>query len=70
MRNADGYKEYVAALPDILRKFNGRYVTRGGKTEVVEGKNRSRIVVLEFPRYEAAMPCYRYGRPMSIPTRS
>ena len=58
-RNADGYKEYVAALPDILRKFNGRYVTRGGKTEVVEGKNRSRVVVLEFPSYEAAMACHR-----------
>ena len=49
VRNADGYKEYVAALPDILRKFNGRYVTRGGKTEVVEGKNRSRIVCLNSP---------------------
>ena len=59
VRNADGYKEYVAVLPDILRKFGGRYVTRGGKTEVVEGKNRRRVVVLEFPSYEAAMGCYR-----------
>ena len=59
VRNPDGYKEYVAALPDILRKFGGRYTTRGGKTEVVEGKSRSRIVVLEFPSYEAAMECYR-----------
>jgi uncharacterized protein (DUF1330 family) len=31
VRNADGYKKYVATLPDILRKFGGRYVTRGGK---------------------------------------
>ncbi len=59
VRNADGYKEYVAALPDILRKFGGRYVTRGGRTDVVEGKNRSRVVVLEFPSYDAAMACYR-----------
>ncbi len=59
VRNADGYKEYVAVLPDILRKFGGRYVTRGGKTEVVEGKNRRRVVVLEFPSYEAAIGCYR-----------
>lgn len=42
-----------------MRKFGGRYVTRGGKTEVVEGKNRSRVVVLEFPSYESAMTCYR-----------
>jgi uncharacterized protein (DUF1330 family) len=46
-------------LPDVLRKFGGRYVTRGGQTEVVEGKSRSRIVVLEFPTYEAALNCYR-----------
>ena len=59
VHNGDGYKQYVAALPEILRKFGGRYVTRGGQTEVVEGKSRSRIVVLEFPTYEAAMACYR-----------
>jgi len=59
VRNADGYKEYVALLPDIFRKFGGRYVTRGGKMEVVEGKNRSRVVIIEFPGYEAALKCYR-----------
>ena len=59
VRNADGYKNYVSMLPDIMRKYGGRYMTRGGKTETVEGKARSRIVVLEFPSYEAAMTCYR-----------
>jgi uncharacterized protein (DUF1330 family) len=59
VRNADGYKEYVAALPDIFREYGGRYTTRGGRTECVEGKSRSRIVVIEFPSFEAAMTCYR-----------
>jgi uncharacterized protein (DUF1330 family) len=59
VRNADGYKEYVAALPDVFRKYDGRYATRGGKTEVVEGKARGRIVVIEFPSFDAAMTCYR-----------
>ncbi|MGI8525797.1 MAG: DUF1330 domain-containing protein [Pseudolabrys sp.] len=60
VRNQDGYKNsYVAGLPDVLRKFGGRYVTRGGQTETVEGKTKSRAVVLEFPSYEAAMNCYR-----------
>jgi uncharacterized protein (DUF1330 family) len=59
VRNPDGYKEYVALLPDIFRKHGGRYTTRGGKIEVVEGKSRSRIVIIEFPSYEAALTCYR-----------
>jgi uncharacterized protein (DUF1330 family) len=69
VRNADGYKNYVAMLPDIFRKFNGRYVTRGGKNEIVEGKARSRIVVIEFPSYDAAITCYRspdYAKAIAI----
>lgn len=59
VRNPDGYKLYVATLPDIFRKYGGRYTTRGGRTECVEGKSRSRIVIIEFPSFEAAMTCYR-----------
>ena len=49
--NADGYKEYVALLPDIF-KIQRAICDRGGKMEVVEGKNRSRVVVIEFPGYK------------------
>ena len=60
VKNMDGYRsQYVAGLPDVLRKFGGRYVTRGGQTETVEGKAKSRVVVLEFPSYEAAMAAYK-----------
>ena len=59
VRDADGYKQYGAMLADIFRKYGGCYTTRGGKMEVVEGKSRSRIVVIEVPSYEAAMTCYR-----------
>jgi uncharacterized protein (DUF1330 family) len=60
VKNMDGYRNnYVAGLPDVFRKHGGRYVTRGGKTEVVEGSTRSRVVVIEFPSYEAAMAAYK-----------
>ena len=60
VKDPDRYKnDYVTALPDVLRKFGGRYVTRGGQTEVVEGKSKSRVVILEFPSYQAALDCYR-----------
>jgi uncharacterized protein (DUF1330 family) len=59
VRNPDSYKHYVAALQDVLRKFGGRYVVRAGQTEVVEGKARSRIIVIEFASYQVALDCYR-----------
>jgi len=59
VRNAEGYKEYTALLSDIFSKHQGRYLMRGGKVETMEGKGRGRLVVIEFPSYEAAMTCYR-----------
>jgi|SRR5215467_4004217 len=59
VRDAEGYKQYGAMLADIFRKYGGKYTTRGGKMEVVEGKSRPRVVIIEFPSFEAAMTCYR-----------
>ena len=42
-----------------LGKFGARFLVRGGRQEVAEGKQRSRCVVIEFPSYEAALECYR-----------
>ena len=39
--------------------FGARFLTRGGATECPEGKFRSRVVVIEFPTYQAAQACYR-----------
>jgi uncharacterized protein (DUF1330 family) len=53
------YKKYVAANTVPFRKYGGKFLTRGGKSEMVEGKLRSRVVILEFPSFEAALACYR-----------
>jgi len=55
----EGYKEYIAANGNALAKYGARFLARGGKTEPQEGKPRSRVIVLEFPSYAAAMNCYR-----------
>jgi uncharacterized protein (DUF1330 family) len=55
----EGYKAYIAANAEAFRKFGAKFLTRGGKSETFEGKLRSRIVVIEFPSYEAAVSCYR-----------
>ncbi len=59
MTDPEGYKAYVAANAVSLGEFGARFLVRGGAQEVVEGKARSRTVVLEFPSYEAALGCYR-----------
>jgi uncharacterized protein (DUF1330 family) len=55
----DGYKEYVAANQAAFRKYGGRYLVRAGHYEPVEGAWRPRLVVIEFPDYDAALTCYR-----------
>jgi uncharacterized protein (DUF1330 family) len=57
--NMDGYKAYVAANAAPLGQFGAKFLTRGGKSEAVEGKLRARVVVIEFPSYQAALQCYR-----------
>jgi uncharacterized protein (DUF1330 family) len=54
----DGYKAYVAANAAPLGKYGARFLVRGGRCEVVEGRVRARTVVLELPSYEAALACY------------
>jgi uncharacterized protein (DUF1330 family) len=53
------YKEYVAANGKALAKYGAQFLTRGGKTEPKEGQPRSRVVVVEFPSYQAAIDCYQ-----------
>ena len=58
VKNMDGYKPYTVAIQPIFKKFDARYVTRGGQSEIPEGRGRSRCVVIEFPDYETALACY------------
>jgi len=49
----------VAANAEPLRKYGGRFLIRGGKSESVEGKLRSRIILIEFADFATAVECYR-----------
>jgi uncharacterized protein (DUF1330 family) len=54
----EGYKEYVAANAAAFRKYDARFLVRGGRFEAPEGKPRSRNIVLEFKDYDTALACY------------
>ncbi len=59
IRNPEGYKAYMAATPPAHEKYHGVALVRGGKMEVVEGHNRGRCVLREFPDFPTALACYR-----------
>src|SRR5690606_10337578 len=52
--NPEGYKEYVAANAEPLRKYGGRFLVRGGKYETRSGSERPRHVIVEFDSFEQA----------------
>lgn len=44
------FEEYKKLTPATISAYDGKFVVRGGKTELLEGDWRpERIVVLEFP---------------------
>lgn len=56
--NPGQYGLYAHAAPEVFRKFGGQYLARGGKFQQMEGDERPRNVVIEFPSLQAAIDCY------------
>ncbi len=55
IHNPDEYENYRKMVPPSLEKYQGKFIVRGGKMEMLEGEwNPQRIVVLEFPSMELA----------------
>jgi uncharacterized protein (DUF1330 family) len=52
--NPEAYARYAAAATKAIADHGGRILTRGGRSEALEGKAPARNVVLEFESYEAA----------------
>ncbi len=57
--NWEQYKKYTLLTPAIIEQYGGRFLTRGGRMEVLEGSmDDRRMVLLEFPTYEDAQAFY------------
>lgn len=54
------YEDYKRLAGPTVGAHGGRYVVRGGKTEVLEGARQpARVVVLEFPTADHARAWWR-----------
>ena len=50
-----GYEEYKKQAAATVHKYGGKYIVRGGRTEVLEGDwEPKRIVILQFDSMERA----------------
>ena len=55
----DAYGEYGRLAIPAIDKYNGKFLTRGGAAEVLEGGwTAHRIVVVEFPSVDQAKDFY------------
>ena len=51
--NKVNYKKYTDLVPDIIEKYNGKILARGGDFKVLEGTDQfHRFVIIEFPSLE------------------
>lgn len=51
----EAYERYKAAVPATLAAYGGRFLVRGGRSEMLEGDwEPNRVVVLEFESVEQA----------------
>jgi uncharacterized protein (DUF1330 family) len=68
--DATGYEEYKKQAGATVEKYGGKYIVRGGKTEVLEGNwQPKRIVVLQFDSMDRAkewLHCEEYREPRKM----
>jgi len=66
----EGYKGYTAVVGESIGKYSGRFLVRGGATQVLEGEwPARRRVVLEFPSLEVARAWWdspEYAKPKAL----
>jgi len=57
--DAEAYGRYAALAGEAIRAHGGRFLARSGRYVQLEGRDRARNVLAEFPSLEAAEACYR-----------
>jgi uncharacterized protein (DUF1330 family) len=57
--DSDKYNQYLKVTPEIIAKYGGKFIVRGGQAVTLEGPaEKWRIVVVEFSDLEKAKEFY------------
>lgn len=56
--DVEAYKPYSARNDELLPRHGGKFLARGGASEIVEGAAHERHVIIEFPSYANALAFY------------
>jgi uncharacterized protein (DUF1330 family) len=53
------YKKYTDLVPQIIARYGGKVMARGGRFQIMEGPDKfHRFVVIEFPTFEQGVACF------------
>ena len=58
IENPEKLKKYAEVVTPVIKSFGGQALVRGGKFQILEGKNFIRTVIWEFPSYQKAIECH------------
>lgn len=67
--DADVYAQYATLATGAIESHGGKFLARGSRTVWLEGNERARNVVIEFPSIEDAERCYQseaYGKALAF----
>ena len=54
------YRKYTDLVPQIIARYGGRVLARGGRFQIMEGPDKfHRFVVIEFPSLEQGVACFQ-----------
>ena len=58
IRDDTSLKEYAVKAKEAVEKYNGKFLVRGGKKIITEGREFIRTAILEFSSFEIAKEFY------------
>jgi uncharacterized protein (DUF1330 family) len=67
--NADAYAKYAKLATTSIESHGGKFLARASRTVWLEGNERARNVIVEFPSLEDAERCYHseaYGKALAL----